>query len=65
MAKQGAFQVTVLVEAEQRVVAGAFKVAIIGRAFLMAVRLAHRAIHIEDNLVVGLALPQVVDPLAR
>ncbi len=63
VAKQGAFQVSILIETEQRMVAGAFKVAVVRRAFLMAVRLAHRAIHIEDDPVAGLALPQPVDPL--
>ena len=65
VAKQGAFQVSVLVETKRRVVAGAFKVTVVRRAFLMAVGLAHRAIHVQDDPVIGLTLPQRVDPFAR
>ena len=45
-------------------VAGSAEVTVVRRAFLLAVRLADRAIHIEDDSVHGLALPNSIDPQA-
>ena len=42
-------QVAELVEHEQGMVAGAAEVAVVGRALLLAVGLADRAVHVEDD----------------
>ena len=47
----GSFQIAKLVEAEQRVVALAFKVAVVGRSFLLPMRWADRTVHVENDLV--------------
>jgi hypothetical protein len=44
-----AFQVTELIEDEQRMIAGAGEVAVIGRSFLVAVGRAHARIHVEHD----------------
>ena len=58
-------QVTPLVEQEQRMVAGTFKVPIVRRALLSAVGFTDRAIQVEDQFFQGLALMHRVDPPAR
>src|SRR5262249_59375587 len=63
-AEQDALQVAELVEEEQRVIASAAEMAVVGRAFLMAVGLAHRAVHVQDELGELAVLMSLVDPLA-
>ena len=58
------FQVAKLVEQKQRVVAGAAEVAVVGRAFLLSICLAHRAVQVEDQLLGWLSLVNPVDPIA-
>ena len=57
-------QVAELVEHEQGMVAGAAEVAVVGGALLLAVGLADRAVHVEDDPG-ELAMPvRAIDPLA-
>ena len=49
---------------EQRVVALAREVAVVRRAFLIAVGLADRTVHVEDQLADGASLPDQVHPPA-
>src|SRR3712207_2551552 len=58
-------QVAELVEHEQRVVAAAAEVAVVGRAFLPPERGALRAIPVEDDAVRWPAPMHPVDPPAR
>src|SRR5262249_7052699 len=51
-------------EEEQRVVAGTAEVTVVGRALLMAVGLAHRTVHVQDELRELAVLMGLVDPLA-
>ena len=60
VAQEGAFQVAVLVEAEQRVVAVALEVAVVRRAFLLAVGFTDRTVQVEDDAVLGPVLLNVV-----
>ncbi len=48
-AQQAALQVTELVEAEQRVIAGAAEMAVVSRALLITVSRALGAIHVEEH----------------
>jgi len=48
-AKAAQFQITELVEEEQRVVARATKVPVVGAPFLGAVRLADTAVHVQHD----------------
>ena len=50
------FQVAILVEQEQWMLAGTVAVPIVRRALLVAIGLAHRAIHIEDQFLQRLSL---------
>jgi hypothetical protein len=62
-AEQDALQVAELVEQKQGMVAQAGEVAVVGGALLVAVGLAHRAVHVQDELG-GLAVTvSLVDPL--
>ena len=47
--QHGPFQIAELVEQKQRMVADAFKVAVVGRALLSAVGFADRTVHVEDQ----------------
>ena len=49
--QQGTFQIAVLVEAEQGVVAGALEVAVEDRTFLLTVGFADRTVQVEDDAV--------------
>ena len=60
-----ALQVAELVEHEQRMVAGTAEVAIVGRAFLLAVGRALGAVHVEDDGAGRLAFVDAADPSAR
>src|ERR1035438_10647410 len=60
--EHGAFDVSKLVEAEERVIAGAAKMPIVGCALLLAVGLADGAVHVQDNLPQSPAFPQLIDP---
>jgi hypothetical protein len=51
VSQEGTFQVTELIEAEQRMVTGALEVAVVGRAFLLAVGFADRAVQVQDDSV--------------
>ena len=55
-------EITELVEQEQRVVAGAAEVAVVGRALLLPVGRALRAVHVEDDAVRRPARVHPVDP---
>ena len=65
LAQYRPLQVPELVEAEQWMVAATSKVTVVCRALLTAIRLAHRAVHVEDDLALWFPLPQPVDPLSR
>jgi hypothetical protein len=60
-----ALQIAVLIENEQRVVAGAAEVTVPDRAFLLAVGRALGTVHVEDDAVGRLAFVHAVDPSAR
>jgi len=60
-----ALQIAVLIEHEQRVVAGAAEVTVPDRAFLLAVGRALGTVHVEDDAVGRLAFVHAVDPSAR
>ncbi len=60
--QEASLQVTELVEAEYRVIAGAAEVPVVGRALLIAVGRAHRAVHVEDEDFRLLAIMNPVDP---
>ncbi len=64
-AQGAALQVAELVEHEQRVIAGAAEVAVVGRAFLLAMGRADGAVHVEHDQLRRLAVVNPVDPLAR
>ena len=51
LTQQTAFQITVLVEQEQRMIAVAAEVPIVGSAFLIPVRGALRAVHVQDQFL--------------
>lgn len=48
--KGTAFQITVLVEHEQRMITATTKMAVISRSFLLAVYRAYRTINIQDQI---------------
>ena len=62
--QHGPFQVAGLVEQKQRVITCAFKVPVVGRALLLSISLADRAVQVEDQLFGRLPLLHLVDPLA-
>src|SRR5215210_6187663 len=57
-----AFQVAELVEHEQRVIAGAAEVTVVGGAFLLAVGWAHAGVHVEHDPLHRAASMHDVDP---
>lgn len=61
----GAFQVAKLVEDEQRMVAGATEMAVVGGTFLLAVGGADTAVHVQHHHVGRAAGMNRVDPLPR
>jgi len=61
--QRAALQVAELVEHEQRVVAGAGEVAVVGGAFLFAMRRADARIHVEHDGPKGAPAMSAVDPL--
>ena len=63
VAQQGPLHVAKLIEAKQRVVAGAAEMPVVCRAFLRAVGLADRTIQVQDEFPPRLAFPQPVNPL--
>jgi hypothetical protein len=62
--QEAALQVAELVEQEQRVIAGAAEVAVPGRALLLPVGRALRAVQVEDDPVRRPARVHPVDPRA-
>ena len=48
-AKRAALQIAELVEHEQRMIAGAAEMAVVGRAFLLAMGRANGAVHVEHD----------------
>jgi hypothetical protein len=58
-------QVAELIEHEQRVIAGAAEVAVVGCAFLIAVGRAHGTVHVEHDLLRRVAVMNAVYPDAR
>jgi hypothetical protein len=63
-AQQAPFEIVELVEAEQRVMAGLAEMAVVGRAFLAAVRRALRAVHVENDHLRRLARVHSIDSIA-
>ena len=63
--QQSAFKIAELVEAEQRMITGAFKVAVVRSPFLPPMRGADRTIHVENDLMQRLPLTDSLDPAAR
>jgi hypothetical protein len=63
LAQQGLLHIAKLIEAKQRVVAGAAEMSVVGSAFLLAIGLAHRTVHVQDEFPHRLAFPQPVNPL--
>jgi len=63
-AQQRSLNIPVLIEEEQRVVALTFEVAVVGRAFLLAIGRADRAVHVEDQLAGWTPLADSVHPFA-
>src|ERR1019366_7654513 len=63
--QEGTFQVTVLVETEQWMVAGTLEVAVVGRTFLLPMRLTDRTVQVEDDAVGLTMLLNLADPLRR
>ena len=48
VAQQGLLQIAKLIEAKQRMVAGAAEMSVVSSAFLLAVGLAHGTVHVQD-----------------
>ena len=65
IAEQVPLQVTVLIEAEQGMIARAFEVTVVSRAPPMAIGLADGTVHIEDDLLQPLAFMDSLHPPAR
>ena len=65
LAQQRPLKIAELVEAEQRMIAGAAKVAVVRRAFLGPVGLTDRTIQIQNQVANRFALPYAVNPFAR
>ena len=63
-AQGAAFQIAILVENEQRMIAGAVIVTVPDTVFLFAMRRAHARIHIEQDTSRRTATMNAVDPLA-
>jgi hypothetical protein len=61
--KRGAFQIAELIEHEQRMIAGASEVAVVGGAFLITVGWADTRIHVEHDCPRRLAGMNAVDPM--
>ncbi len=60
--QEASLEVSELVEAEQRMAAGAGEVAVVSRSLLITVGWGHRAVHVEDDDVRRLAIMNSVDP---
>jgi hypothetical protein len=60
--QHAAFQIAELIEHEQRMIAGASEVAVVGSAFLIAVGWADTRIHIEHDCPRRSAAMNAVDP---
>ena len=65
LAEQRPLQITVLIEAEQRVVAGAFEMAVVGGSFLVAVCRAYRRVQIENQLFRWFLPTHLINPRSR
>ena len=65
IAKQRSFQVPKLIEAEQRMMAGAAKASVVRRALLTPIGPADRTIQIQNQFANRSALPNAIDPFAR
>ena len=64
-AQRTSLQIAKLVEHEQRMIAGAAEVAVVGGAFLLAMRGAYAAVHVEHHDIGRAAGMHHVDPPAR
>ena len=62
-AQRAPFQIAELVEHEQRMIAGAGEVAVVGGAFLIAIGRADARVHVEHDAVRRAAAMHPVDPL--
>ncbi len=60
--QSAAFQISERVEHEQRVIAGAAEMTVVGAAFLRTVGLAHTAVHVEHGGGLRLACMHAIDP---
>jgi hypothetical protein len=56
IAKEGSLRVSILIEAEQRMITGILEVAVVDRAFLTAVGRDDRTVHIKDDILRRAAL---------
>ena len=63
MPQGAAFQHAELVEQEVRVVAGAVKMPVPGRAFLITMGRADRTVHVKHDVLQAVAIMEPVDPL--
>ena len=64
-AKRAALQIAELVEHEQRMIAGAAEMAVVGRAFLLAMGRANGAVHVEPDDLQPVPCMHSVDPDSR
>ncbi len=64
IAQQRPLHIAKLIEAKQRVVASAAEMPIVGSAFLFAIGLADRTVHVQDQFTQRLAFSQPVNPLS-
>jgi hypothetical protein len=60
--QQGTFHIAKLIEAKQRVVAGAAEMPVVRRALLLPMGFADRTIQVEDQFPHRLAIPQLLNP---
>jgi len=61
-AQTAPFKITHVVEQEQRMIAGAAEMAVVGRAFLAAVGRTDAGIHVEDHIPRWFTVVDLVDP---
>src|SRR5208337_5611216 len=62
LSEHAAFEVTIVIEAEKGMIAGASEMPVVCRAFLPTVGFADRAIHVQDDPLHGHSLPKPIYP---
>ena len=60
----GLLHIAKLIEAKQRMVAGAAEMSVERRSFLLAIGLAHRTVHVQNEFPHRLAFAQPVNPFS-